>query len=98
MKLVYISSSNIEGNGIFAMENFKEKDIIGVSHVIYDDIWYAVYPLCVYYNHSINSNCRVETKDNVNLVLAKRDIFVDEELTVDYSKQLYLEQPKGYWK
>ena len=97
MKLVYVSPSNIEGSGIFAMENFKEKDIIGVSHALYDDIWYTVYPLGVYYNHSFNPNCRVETKDNINLFLAKRDIIVDEELTIDYTKQLYLEQPEEYW-
>ena len=98
MKLIYISSSNIEGDGIFTMENLKENDIIGVSHVIYDNIWYSVNPLGAYYNHSFDPNCRVETKDNVNLVLAKRDILVDEELIVDYTKQIYLEQPQEYWK
>ena len=34
---------------------------------------------------------------DVNLLIAKRDIYEDEELTVDYIKQLYLEQPTGDW-
>ena len=37
------------------------------------------------------------TDDNVNLVVANRDIEKNEELTVDYTKQLHLEQLRGDW-
>ena len=38
-----------------------------------------------------------KTENNINLLVANRDIYIDEELTVDYTKQLYLEQPMEDW-
>ena len=50
-----------------------------------------------YYNHSESPNCVVETRNNINLIIAKVDIMRGEELTVDYREQPYLEQPKEDW-
>ena len=97
MKNVYIGKSNIHGRGIFMTDALKKEDVVGVSHVSYDRVWYQVFPLGIFYNHSKNPNCIVKTEDNLNLVVANRDIDKDEELTVDYTKQLYLEQPKEDW-
>ena len=71
--------------------------MIGVSHVSYKRVWYQVHPIGIFYNHSNTPNCIVKIEDNVNLLVANRDIDKDEELTVDYTKQLYLEQPKEDW-
>ena len=97
MKNLYVTKSVIHGNGIFTKENLKKDDIIGVSHVIYDNIWYQVRPIGIFYNHSNTPNCIVKTEGNINLVIANQDIYIDEELTVDYTKQLYLEQPTEAW-
>ena len=97
MKDVYIEKSSIHGNGLFTAEDLKEGDIVGVCHTAYNRYWYIVHPYGTMYNHSFNPNCIVKTEGNVNLFITKRDIKKDEELTVDYTKQLYLEQPKEDW-
>ena len=97
MKNIYIGTSKIHGRGLFTAENLNEGDIIGVSHVSYDRVWYQVLPIGIFYNHSLEPNCIVTTDNNVNLVVTNRDIDKDEELTVDYTKQLHLEQPKEDW-
>ena len=97
MKNLYVTKSVIHGNGLFTKENFKKDDIIGISHVLYDNIWHQVRPIGIFYNHSNNPNCTVKTENNINLLVANRDIYIDEELTVDYTKQLYLEQPMEDW-
>lgn len=97
MKKIYVSKSDINHRGLFTDENLNKGDFIGVSHVVYDNFWYQVVPIGVFYNHSRKSNCIVETKNNVNLLIADRYIHKGEELIVDYTKQLYLEQPTEDW-
>ena len=97
MKKVYINESNIHGRGIFTNDDIKTGEVIGVSHVTHDRVWYQVFPLGIFYNHSIKPNCVVKKEGNVNLVVASKDIKQHEELTVDYTKQLHLEQPKEDW-
>tara|TARA_Y100000034_G_C6772737_1_gene344806 strand:- start:59 stop:394 length:336 start_codon:yes stop_codon:yes gene_type:complete len=97
IKNIYIEDSYIHGKGLFTKNDLKEGDIIGVSHVSYDRFWYQVFPIGIFYNHSPSSNCIVKTEGNVNLFIAIRDIYKHEELTVDYTKQLYLEQPQEDW-
>ena len=97
MKNIYVGNSDIHGRGIFSTDGLKEGDTVGVSHVTYERVWYQVFPIGIFYNHSYEPNCIVKTEDNVNLVIAIKDINKDEEITVDYSKQLYLEQPQGDW-
>ena len=97
MKNIYVAKSVIHGRGLFATDDLKKGDVIGVSHVTYNTIWYQVHPIGIFYNHSNTPNCTVETEDNVNLLIADRDIYEDEELTVDYTNQSYLEQPSGDW-
>ena len=97
MKNIYVGNSDIHGRGIFTTDGLVAGDIVGVSHVTYDRVWYQVFPIGIFYNHSLEPNCIVTVDDNVNLVVTNRDIDKDEELTVDYTKQLHLEQPKEDW-
>ena len=92
---VYHSKSHIHGIGVFTPMNLKVGDIIGVSHAYYDGFWYMT--THGYYNHSESPNCIIETRDNINLIIAKVDIMRGEELTVDYREQPYLEQPEKDW-
>ena len=39
-----------------------------------------------------------DIKDNINLIIADRDIKKGEELTANYTKQPYLEQPEKDWE
>jgi hypothetical protein len=93
---IYVAQSDINGDGLFTIEKIKEGEIIGVSHVFYEGYWYMT--AHGNYNHSKNPNCFVRTEENINLLIAKRNIESWEELIVDYTKQLYLEQPKEDWK
>ena len=97
MKNVYITKSVIHGNGLFIKEDLKEGDVVGVCHAAYNNNWYVIHPYGTMYNHSSEPNCIVKTEGDINLLIAKRYIYEDEELTVDYTKQLYLEQPTGEW-
>ena len=92
---VYHIESKIHGVGVYPYSKIKSGDIIGVSHVSYDSYWYMT--THGYYNHSEKPNCIIRNKGNINLIIAKKDIEIEEELIVDYRLQPYLEQPKGDW-
>ena len=92
---VYHSSSKINGIGVFTPVDIKKDDFIGVSHAFYKGYWYMT--THGNYNHSKNPNCRIEVDNNLTVMIAERDIKHSEELTVDYRKQPYLEQPKDDW-
>jgi len=97
---VYHNKSHIHGIGVFTSMNLKVGDVVGVSHAYYDGFWYMT--THGYYNHSENPNCIVETSNsllhyNINLIIANVDIMRGEEITVDYRKQSYLEQPEEDW-
>ena len=94
---IYVAPSDINGEGLFTIEKIKEEEMIGVSHLKYNGYWYSIDPIGVSYNHSENPNCFVRMEENINLLIAKRNIKPWEELTVDYRKQPYLEQPNEDW-
>ena len=94
---VYQSNSDIHGLGIFTPIDLDDKTFIGVTHVFYSGMWYQVFPLGVFYNHSKNPNCEIETDGNVLILKTNQKIKRNTELTVDYTKQAYLEQPKKEW-
>mgnify|MGYP003122194747 CR=1 FL=1 len=97
MKNIHVGKSNIHGRGLFTTDSLTEGDVIGVSHVTYERVWYQVFPIGIFYNHSKNPNCIIKVEDNLNLLITNRDIEKDEELIVDYTKQLHLEQPREDW-
>ena len=54
MKAIYVAKSNIHGRGVFSVNDLNQNDIIGVSHVSYERVWYQVHPIGIFYNHSNN--------------------------------------------
>lgn len=94
--VVYHSNSDINGIGVFTPMDIKDNQFIGVSHVFYKGFWYMT--THGNYNHSYTPNCKIETDGNVLVMRALRDINHGEELTVDYTKQKFLEQPQEDWK
>ena len=93
---VYHNKSNIHGIGVFNQQKLNFGQLIGVSHAYYQEYWYMT--THGYYNHSENPNCIIRREGNVNLIVANMNIAPHTELTVDYKKQPYLEQPKEGWK
>lgn len=94
---VYQSTSDIHGLGIFTPMDMDGGKFIGVTHTFYSGMWYQVFPLGVFYNHSKNPNCEVEIDGNILILKSINSIKRNTELTVDYTKQPYLEQPKKDW-
>ena len=92
---VYHHKSHIHGIGVFTPMNLKRGDTIGVSHAYYDGFWYMT--THGYYNHSYNPNCVIKSEGNLLFIIADKEIKAKEELTVDYTKQPYLEQPQEDW-
>ena len=92
---IYHHKSHIHGIGVFTPMNLKRGDTVGVSHAHYGGFWYMT--THGYYNHSEKPNCIIRNKGNINLIIAKKDIEIEEELIVDYRLLPYLEQPKGDW-
>ena len=92
---VYHSNSEINGIGVFTPVDIEGEEFIGASHAFYRGFWYMT--THGNYNHSENSNCRIEVDGNITVMIAKRKILHGEELTVDYRKQKFLEQPKEDW-
>ena len=94
---VYQSNSDIHGLGVFTPIDLDINQFVGVTHVFYNGMWYQVFPLGVFYNHSKNPNCEIEIDNNVLIIKTSQKITRNTELTVDYTKQSYLEQPKKDW-
>jgi len=92
---VYHSNSKINGIGVFTPMGLEENKFIGVAHVFYRGFWYMT--THGNYNHSKNPNCYIEVDENVTILKTARQIKHGEELTVDYTKQKFLEQPKDDW-
>ena len=93
---IYHSKSDIHGTGVFVKVDVNTGDFIGVSHAFYRGCFYMT--THGYYNHSYNPNCVIESEGNLLFIIADKEIKAKEELTVDYTKQPYLEQPKEDWK
>lgn len=97
VKKYYVSDSPIHNKGVFAKQNLKQGDEIGLLHTInelYSD--YSFEELGHYHNHSNNSNCHNELIGNKRYLVASKDIKKGEELTTDYTLQPDLEQPKNF--
>ena len=53
---LHIKDSPIAGQGIFAKEDIPEGMVLGMSHLIVDEVIYRT-PLGGFINHSDNPNC-----------------------------------------
>ena len=84
---VTINNSEIDGLGLFAVENIEEGTYIGETHFKIDENrdWMRT-PLGGFINHSEQSNAEISlTEENIRGLTAKRDIAKGEEITVFYT-------------
>lgn len=86
-----IENSKIEGKGLFTTYNcfILEDANIGTTHVKIDNELIRT-PLGGFINHSTKPNCKITDLCQIDkpyyYLVALRDIFPDEELTVNYFK------------
>ena len=93
-----LRQSMVHGKGIFATEKLQENQVLFETHTKTSGAikWVNLMPNHLY-NHSTTPNCRSMTLGNFKYLVTLRDIEVDEELLVDYTKDTDLEQPKPDW-
>jgi hypothetical protein len=81
-----IKKSNVEGLGLFAIENVEAEHIFGITHIQNSDFenGYIRTPLGGFINHSVKPNC-VLIFDGDYLKLKSIDFIRDgEEITLKY--------------
>lgn len=97
-KKYYVDDSEIQGKGVFAKNDLKKDDVIGLLHVIkIPKFDYNFTELGKMHNHSKNPNCHNVLIGNKRYLVASRNINQGEELTTDYTLQPDLEQPQEDW-
>ena len=93
-----IMPSEIAGMGVFAIADIPAGTNLGTAHIKLPDGGYHVTELGHFHNHSYKPNCINRMEDGVRSLYAAQDIFPYEEITVDYTQQPDLEQPKKDWR
>jgi len=97
-KKYYVDKSDIQGHGVFAKDDMKKNDIVGLLHVIKKlGSDYDFTELGRMHNHSDNPTCHNLLKNNKRYLVASKDLRRGEELTTDYRLQPDLEQPQMGW-
>ena len=81
-----IKHSDIEGLGLFAIENIPKNCELGITHVADDrfENKYIMTPLGGFFNHSENPNCEAVEKDDFIILRTIKSIVKGEELTAKY--------------
>jgi SET domain-containing protein len=101
MKNYYIGQSKIHGKGTFANRSFKKGDLIGIALI---QIKYSGIPaqdlirtnLGRYINHSELGNVELEQRERFMILKSNKDIEKDEEIIIDYGKNLAFEISGGF--
>ena len=82
---LHIKDSPIAGQGIFAKEDIPSGMVLGMSHLVVDEVIYRT-PLGGFGNHSDEPNCFKLLMDPKTFWIgANRDIETGEELTWSYT-------------
>ena len=83
-KNLTIKISEIEGFGIFAVDDIKKQTNLGLSHLILDEEIIRT-PLGGFINHSDNPNCQKVEINNKFYLHTITDVKNGEELTLKYT-------------
>ena len=81
---LHVKDSPVAGQGIFALEEIPVGMVLGMSHIIIDDVIYRT-PLGGFINHSDDPNCMKWNEDNKYFVKTIKPIHRDEELFLKYT-------------
>jgi len=76
---LHIKDSPIAGQGIFAKEDIPAGLVLGMSHLVVDEVIYRT-PLGGFINHSDDPNCMKWCEDDKYFIKTLRSIHKGEEL------------------
>jgi len=105
-KAVELLLSDIDGHGLFANTDLEKNVFIQVTHVHKDlanlkdseNTWINLTPNCLYNHSKKNENCEIITDGLTKGIITITDIGRGDELLVDYTKDIDLEQPEDDWQ
>ena len=85
---LHVKDSPVAGQGIFALEEIPVGMVLGMSHIIIDDVIYRT-PLGGFINHSEKPNCHLIISQDwddfiIYNVVTHKKILKDEEILLDY--------------
>ena len=80
---VAIQPSEIEGVGLFAVEDIPAHSNLGISHHFLDDKLIRT-PLGGFYNHSDDPNCYTVINNDYAELITLHEVSAGEELTATY--------------
>ena len=81
---LHIKDSPIAGQGIFAKEGIPAGMILGMSHLVVDEVIYRT-PLGGFINHSDDPNCEKWCEEDKYFIKTLRTIHAGEELFLKYT-------------
>lgn len=81
---LHIQNSPIAGQGLFAKEEIPIDMILGLSHLVVDEVIYRT-PLGGFINHSDNPNCEKWREGDKYFVKTIKHIHKGEELFLKYT-------------
>ena len=76
---LHIKDSDVAGQGIFALEEIPAGLVLGMSHIVVDEVIYRT-PLGGFINHSDEPNCEKWRENDKYFVKTIRHISKGEEL------------------
>ena len=81
-----VSTSTVEGLGLFATKDIPAEKVLGISHVKDDrfENGYIRTPLGGFYNHSNDPNCTHQIDEEFIRLMSIKKINKGDELTVSY--------------
>jgi len=85
---LYVSNSDIAGQGLFTNRKLEVGTELGLSHKMIDDNLIRT-PLGGFINHSEEPNCYINTDSDERTLYSVRPIKSGEELTVYYRFESY---------
>lgn len=81
---LHIQNSPVAGQGLFAKEEIPIDMILGLSHLVVDEVIYRT-PLGGFINHSDNPNCEKWREGDKYFVKTIKHIHKGEELFLKYT-------------
>ncbi len=81
---LHVRDSDTAGQGIFALEYIPVGMVLGMSHIVVDEVIYRT-PLGGFINHSDDPNCVKWNEDDKYFIKTLRAIHKGEELFLKYT-------------
>ncbi len=81
---LHIKDSPIAGQGIFAKEDIPAGLVLGMSHLVVEEVIYRT-PLGGFINHSNNPNCMKWCEDDKYFIKTLKPIHQGGELFLEYT-------------